>query len=180
MSMYRGWEHMHVRRCLPCLHGIKHMAYNCCLTILHPNEDKAKDWGEPLTQNKTKTSDIKARRIYEVVQVECDWRVYPRRSYRQILSDFCKIPGQYQGWCRCGHFNLHPFSEVLLKAINQGQGNHMAGEMCHGCEKDLGWNPRREVALGIEQWQPNAKARCPGWPSTCSQWRTLQPHTWHT
>lgn len=26
----------------------------------------------------------------------------------------------------------------------------MAGEMCHGCEEDLGWNPRREVALGRE------------------------------
>lgn len=24
----------------------------------------------------------------------------------------------------------------------------MAGEMCHGCEKDLGWNPRREASRG--------------------------------
>lgn len=28
--------------------------------------------------------------------------------------------------------------KFFLKAINQDQGNHMAGKMCHGCEEDLG------------------------------------------
>lgn len=74
--------------------------------------------------------------IRAIVYPERDWRVCPRKSGVQTLSNFCKIPAQYQGWCSCGHFGLHPFSEVLLEAINQGEGNHMAGEMCHGEGED--------------------------------------------
>lgn len=53
---------MHVLRCLPCLHGIRPMTYNCYFTILDPNEGKIKDWGEPLTQSKAKSSDIQTLR----------------------------------------------------------------------------------------------------------------------
>lgn len=38
------------------------MTYNCYFTILDPNEGKIKDWGEPLTQSKAKSSDIQTLR----------------------------------------------------------------------------------------------------------------------
>lgn len=53
---------MHVLRCLPCLRGIRPMAYNYCFTILDPNEDKIKDWGEPLVQSEATSSDTQTLR----------------------------------------------------------------------------------------------------------------------
>lgn len=82
------------------------------------------------------------------------------------LLNFCKIPAQYQGWCRWSHFSLHPSSEVLLKAINQGQGNHIAEEMCHGYERDSACNHIWVAALGRKLGKRMTRVPSFRWPLT--------------
>lgn len=83
---------------------------------------------------------------------ECNASMTEGRSQGNLACKHCRISAKFllstKGDADGSHFSLHPSSQVLLKAINQGQGNHIAEEMCYGYEKYSDCNPIWGAALG--------------------------------